>query len=240
MAEEWYFTTSGQQMGPVSGARLRDMAAQGNLQPTDLVWKDGMSSWTPAGATRGLFPSQPSAADAIPEVRPAVADVRPRYDRSRDWDDAPRRSMRRPEPQGMTTGVKLLICGAIASILLIGGLFAVLVVAAAMAPVGGPMGGGAAPAPGPPPPGARFGNPQQIPQTNSYTISFTKPGEEHIKTVQLRQGQHVRVTVTTTQWGGPMPPDVDLYVLDANGRILVDDMGEVVDDGPEKDCDVDF
>ena len=108
-----------------------------------------------------------------------MANVRPRYERSRDWDDVPRRSVRRQaEPQGMTTGVKLLICGAIASILLIGGLFAVLVVAAAMAPVAGPMGGGGAPPPGPPP-GARFGNnPQQIPQTNSYTISFTKPDEE--------------------------------------------------------------
>jgi hypothetical protein len=45
----------GQSNGPVSAIQLRQMAVSGNLQAQDLVWKEGMEDWVPAGKISGLF-----------------------------------------------------------------------------------------------------------------------------------------------------------------------------------------
>ena len=37
---DWYYTTNKQQMGPVSRDELSQLANQGLLKPTDLVWQD--------------------------------------------------------------------------------------------------------------------------------------------------------------------------------------------------------
>jgi len=66
MADEWFYTNDGQQMGPVSIAGLRELAARGGLQPSDLVWTEGMSTWAPAGDSRGLFPSTSTASCSRP------------------------------------------------------------------------------------------------------------------------------------------------------------------------------
>src|SRR5271163_4997873 len=73
MAEEWYYASGGQQHGPVSIVGLRELAQGGDLQPSDLVWTAGMSDWTPAGATRGLFPKpvQVAPAEVSEVVSPA-------------------------------------------------------------------------------------------------------------------------------------------------------------------------
>lgn len=60
MAEQWYYTRNKQQVGPVSMEQVRQLALAGQLQPTDLVWKDGMAQWTPANQIAGLF-GQPQA-----------------------------------------------------------------------------------------------------------------------------------------------------------------------------------
>lgn len=54
MAEQWYVTMQGQQVGPVSPQQIREMAASGQLQPTDTVWKEGMAQWVPASSLKGL------------------------------------------------------------------------------------------------------------------------------------------------------------------------------------------
>jgi hypothetical protein len=57
---EWHYTIDGQPAAvPVSAAQLKQLAASGQLKPTDLVWQEGMVEWMPAGSVKGLFP--PSA-----------------------------------------------------------------------------------------------------------------------------------------------------------------------------------
>lgn len=64
----WYYEADGKRQGPVPPARLKQLADQGVIAPTSLVWKEGLAEWTPAQAVRGLFP-QP-AADMPPAPRP--------------------------------------------------------------------------------------------------------------------------------------------------------------------------
>jgi hypothetical protein len=73
MANEWHYTINGQPaVAPVSAAQLKQLAATGQLKPTDLVWQDGMLEWAPAGSVRGLFPTSKSLGDSA-VVPPASA-----------------------------------------------------------------------------------------------------------------------------------------------------------------------
>ncbi len=55
MAVLWYYIKNGQQVGPVSSVQLKQLAVSGDLQPNDLVWKEGMSQWVAAQRLKGLF-----------------------------------------------------------------------------------------------------------------------------------------------------------------------------------------
>jgi uncharacterized RDD family membrane protein YckC len=57
MGQGWYFTRGGQQSGPVEFNALQQMAAAGHLQPTELVWSEGMAQWSPASSVPGLMPA---------------------------------------------------------------------------------------------------------------------------------------------------------------------------------------
>lgn len=46
---QWYFGRDGAQGGPVNEAEVRRKLAAGELRRTDLVWRDGMVQWQPAG-----------------------------------------------------------------------------------------------------------------------------------------------------------------------------------------------
>jgi len=52
----WYYVKQGQQQGPVTIETLRALAATGQLQPSDLVWQEGMNQWVQAGSVDGLCP----------------------------------------------------------------------------------------------------------------------------------------------------------------------------------------
>jgi hypothetical protein len=72
MANEWHYTINGQPAAtPVNSAQLKQLAASGQLKPTDLVWQDGMLEWAPAGSVRGLFTTNKSLGDSA--VVPPVA-----------------------------------------------------------------------------------------------------------------------------------------------------------------------
>src|SRR4051812_15217347 len=58
---EWYYTSAGQQNGPVTAAQLKQAAQSGQLTPTDLVWKDGMPDWVPATKLKGIFDATPNS-----------------------------------------------------------------------------------------------------------------------------------------------------------------------------------
>lgn len=68
---EWYYAKDGQQNGPVSFEKLRDLAASGMLDPSkDLVWNATMKDWVPAGQVEGIFVSRPNPI-AIPPADPS-------------------------------------------------------------------------------------------------------------------------------------------------------------------------
>jgi hypothetical protein len=73
----WYYSNGGQQEGPVSTSRLRELAASGQLQPSDLVWSEGMANWAAANTVKGLVPAvaAPSASEDTPAatVTPSAA-----------------------------------------------------------------------------------------------------------------------------------------------------------------------
>jgi hypothetical protein len=66
MANEWHYTLNGQPAAaPVTAPQLKQLAASGQLKPTDLVWQDGMLEWAPAGSVKGLFPTSKSIGDSV-------------------------------------------------------------------------------------------------------------------------------------------------------------------------------
>jgi len=45
----WYYAVDGGSQGPFDDGALRNLALRGKVGPSTLVWKEGMSAWTPAG-----------------------------------------------------------------------------------------------------------------------------------------------------------------------------------------------
>ena len=45
MGQQWYYTQSGAQAGPVDTDVLRQMLASGRVGPDELIWADGMPDW---------------------------------------------------------------------------------------------------------------------------------------------------------------------------------------------------
>jgi hypothetical protein len=70
MSEQWFYSKGGQQQGPVSSQQLKQMAATGQLQPTDLVWKEGMEQWVAASSIKGLFVATTSTPPPPPPPMP--------------------------------------------------------------------------------------------------------------------------------------------------------------------------
>src|SRR5438132_32286 len=56
MADQWFYD---RRFGPFSAAQLKELAARGRLEPTDMVWKEGMGKGVPAARVRHLFPEIP-------------------------------------------------------------------------------------------------------------------------------------------------------------------------------------
>ncbi len=56
MADQWYFASDSEKVGPFSGAQLKELGALGKLQPTDTVWKAGIEKGVLAETVKHLFP----------------------------------------------------------------------------------------------------------------------------------------------------------------------------------------
>ena len=76
MAGGWLIQRGGQEIGPMSSEVLKQLAATGQLRPTDRVRKTMMDHFVPASAVKGLFPSDsgPGAPVVAAEARPAPHD----------------------------------------------------------------------------------------------------------------------------------------------------------------------
>ena len=53
-AKNWYYTSQGQQAGPVTFLELRQRVVAHQLFYNDMVWREGMPQWLPAGQTQEL------------------------------------------------------------------------------------------------------------------------------------------------------------------------------------------
>jgi len=62
---DWYYAKEGKQLGPISFEALARLAAEGAIQPSDLVWKRGMAQWTAASTVDGLVPPDAPARTAV-------------------------------------------------------------------------------------------------------------------------------------------------------------------------------
>lgn len=67
MSDEWFYMQAGQQVGPVSLARLAELHRNGQLLDSDYVWTAGMSDWVQAAQVKDRFapPDDPLAALGI-------------------------------------------------------------------------------------------------------------------------------------------------------------------------------
>lgn len=66
----WYYAHGDVEKGPLSTAQMRALAAAGKIRPEDLVWKEGMETWVPAGEAADLFPAggmKPDGGERPPE-----------------------------------------------------------------------------------------------------------------------------------------------------------------------------
>lgn len=69
MAEAiWYFADGDEERGPVTEAQIRTLIGTGNLKADDLVWREGMDDWQPAGEVPGLFAGKTTAASTPSDV----------------------------------------------------------------------------------------------------------------------------------------------------------------------------
>lgn len=59
MSAEWYYSSKGEQCGPVSFSKLAKLAKSGRIVPSDYVWTAGMSDWALGATITGLFPTPP-------------------------------------------------------------------------------------------------------------------------------------------------------------------------------------
>jgi len=65
MSKQWYYNRGGKTGGPVSDAELKQLVSNGQLSPSDTVWKQGFPTWVAADKIQGLF-AAPSASAAAP------------------------------------------------------------------------------------------------------------------------------------------------------------------------------
>lgn len=87
MAADWYYSKNGHEWGPIPASQLKNLAVKGALEPSDLVWQEGMAEWINAENVHGLFPpliiiTDNDLAYSQPSV-PLVAPNRPRRGRQR-------------------------------------------------------------------------------------------------------------------------------------------------------------
>lgn len=83
----WYFSKNGTQLGPITEEELSAKARSGEVQPTDLVWKEGMSDWRPlnqvaefqaiANVAGASMPPPISSGGNGPIAQPAAAVANP-------------------------------------------------------------------------------------------------------------------------------------------------------------------
>jgi hypothetical protein len=119
MTEPWFYTNNGEKKGPVPILELQQLAASGQLQPTDLVGRPGMHLWIPAADARALFRAARPELPPVPAPQPLQAiPVEPVAGPPRPTSAQPvgRPVPRPPPPRRMSTGAKVALFGGLAGV----------------------------------------------------------------------------------------------------------------------------
>jgi uncharacterized RDD family membrane protein YckC len=66
----WFYANAGKQVGPVNEADFERLAREGVIQPSTLVWREGMANWEPYST---VAPAAPLPAAAVTPVTSAPA-----------------------------------------------------------------------------------------------------------------------------------------------------------------------
>jgi protein phosphatase len=90
MTDRWYYTHAGKRFGPVTAAQLRELAAAGRLEPSDLIWPEGKDQGQAAPAQAAIEFSSPvvpldHAPDWLNDVRAALEKPPPAPSATPDW-----------------------------------------------------------------------------------------------------------------------------------------------------------
>lgn len=203
MAEDWFFTQQGQQVGPVSPDQLRQMVAAGQLPPGELVWREGLPSWIPAHSVPGLYTPQQLAAGLPPA--PGTTPVQsyeyhePQRDQRADDEDDERHAQRRRKRKkkrketGMPVGLKVSL---IAGGCLFGGVLLIVLIVVVVMPL--------------------FSTDNLRSFAGTYPVGLPA-NQKHTNSVYFKQGQWV--TITVTNQGGLAVWDFAVY--DPNNNYVV-------------------
>jgi ribosomal protein L12E/L44/L45/RPP1/RPP2 len=91
MADQWYYSHNGNRKGPCSARQLREIAAAGQILPTDTIWKEGVEQGALASNVKNLFAAPPVAAAAPAPAAPPPAEA-PAEPAASSAEDAPEES----------------------------------------------------------------------------------------------------------------------------------------------------
>jgi hypothetical protein len=69
---QWFYEQHGQRNGPVDTATLKRMAIDGQLDPNDLIWREGLAQWVRASTAKGLYPQPVESPDDDFTIMPAT------------------------------------------------------------------------------------------------------------------------------------------------------------------------
>ena len=104
----WYYTSHGHEVGPVSMAEMQAAARAGNITAADQVWTDGMPQWVPANQ---VLPIPPSPSESVPTAIPAAPTVPIERGIADDVPEDVIRSLAGSRPWVLLVGIVLLIKG---------------------------------------------------------------------------------------------------------------------------------
>jgi hypothetical protein len=69
--QAFFYSRDDTKLGPFSARQLQELAAAGEILPTDTVWKEGLPQGVPANRVKNLFPVAPAETPPPPEEKPA-------------------------------------------------------------------------------------------------------------------------------------------------------------------------
>lgn len=65
----WYYARDNQELGPVTTAQLKALLKKGDVEPANLIWKEGMENWRPANEVAPFRSESATSTTAV--FRPA-------------------------------------------------------------------------------------------------------------------------------------------------------------------------